>query len=247
MTAVDRIPLYHSVRYAVRGLPAVPTQYGAGDLHPSEITLTYRAAPDSGLGRVHAYVAGRIWVDGVETPLLPGGLYGQHYFDGLDGWPEWLATEAQVHDPEAPPSADPTETARLTTELDRARALADDEETLRYLRREGLLVLLARLQRGRTLTAAEALALRQHVEAEIREANTAREVARGNRRHVQILAPELAAAQAAIERVRALRDPIAAALEQADYRLDMRRGDLADSIMPVIVAALHGTETSTET
>jgi len=47
-------------------------------------------------------VAGRIWVDGVETPLLPGGLYGQHYFDGLDGWPEWLAAEARLHDPDAP-------------------------------------------------------------------------------------------------------------------------------------------------
>ncbi|MDX2986413.1 ParB N-terminal domain-containing protein [Streptomyces caniscabiei] len=31
-----------------------------------------------------------------------------------------------------------------------------------------------------------------------------------------------------------LRDEIAAALEAADYRLDMRRGDLADAIMPVL-------------
>jgi hypothetical protein len=108
-TAVDRIPLARSVRYAARGLPEVPNQYGPGVLAPSEITLTYRAASDSQLGRVHAYVAGRIWVDGVETPLLPGGLYGQHYFDGLDGWPEWLAEEARLHDPDAPavvPSVD---------------------------------------------------------------------------------------------------------------------------------------------
>jgi hypothetical protein len=108
-TAVDRIPLAHSVRYAARGLPEVPNQYGPGVLAPSEITLTYRAASDSQLGRVHAYVAGRIWVDGVETPLLPGGLYGQHYFDGMDGWPEWLAAEARMHDPDAPavvPSVD---------------------------------------------------------------------------------------------------------------------------------------------
>jgi hypothetical protein len=34
----------------------------------------------------------------------------------------------------------------------------------------------------------------------------------------------------------ALRDRIAEALEQADYRPDMRRGDLADAIMPVLPA-----------
>jgi hypothetical protein len=99
---IDRIPLARSIRYAARGLPEVPNQYGPGVLVPSEITLTYRSAPDSQLGRVHAYVAGRIWVDGKETPLLPGGLYGQHYFDGLDGWSEWLAEEARLHDPDAP-------------------------------------------------------------------------------------------------------------------------------------------------
>ncbi|MFJ7297630.1 hypothetical protein [Streptomyces collinus] len=101
---IDRIPLAHSVHYAVRGAPEVPNQYGPGVLAPSEITLTYRSAPDSQLGRVHAYVAGRIWVDGTETALLPGGLYGQHYFDGLDGWPEWLAEEARLHDPDAAPT-----------------------------------------------------------------------------------------------------------------------------------------------
>jgi hypothetical protein len=107
-TPIDRIPLAHSVHYAARGLPEVPNQYGPGVLRPSEITLTYRSAPDSQLGRVHAYVAGRIWVDGKEQPLLPGGLFGQHYFDGLDGWPEWLAEEARLHDPDAAKAADPT-------------------------------------------------------------------------------------------------------------------------------------------
>jgi hypothetical protein len=97
--AIDRIPIAHSVRYVARGLPEVPNQYGPGVLAPSEITLTYRPVPDPQLGRVHAYVAGRIWVDGVELPLLPGGLYGQHYDDGLDGWPAWLAEEARLHDP----------------------------------------------------------------------------------------------------------------------------------------------------
>ncbi|MDX3174177.1 hypothetical protein PV382_18035 [Streptomyces scabiei] len=116
-TETLRIPIAHSVRYAARGLPEVPNQYGPGVLAPSEITLTYRAAPDSQLGRVHAYVAGRLWVDGVETPLLPGGLYGQHYDDGLDGWPVWLAEEARLHDPAASvvvPAADRAAPCRTT-------------------------------------------------------------------------------------------------------------------------------------
>ncbi|WP_330236129.1 hypothetical protein [Streptomyces sp. NBC_00566] len=91
----------------------------------------------------------------------------------------------------------------------RAALAATDEDTLRLLRREGLLVLLTRLQRGRTLTEDEAGTLRHHVEAEIREANTARAVARGNLAHVRRIVPEidrltteLAEAQAATERVR---------------------------------------------
>ena len=121
--AVDRIPLAHSVRYVARGLPEVPNQYGPGVLAPSEITLTYRAAPDSGLGRVHAYVAGRIWVDGTELPLMTGGLYGQHYDDGLDDWPAWLAEEARLHDPAASAvvavAAPPTEQTAALTDAER--------------------------------------------------------------------------------------------------------------------------------
>ncbi|MFC9465186.1 hypothetical protein [Streptomyces coelicoflavus] len=110
---------------------------------------------------------------------------------------------------------------------DDAPTTTADDDTLRFMRRESLLVLLTRLQRGRALTEDEAGTLRHHVETEIREANTAR--------------AELEQAQAAIERVRALRDPIAEAIEQADYSGSMRRGDLADSVMPVILAALDGT------
>ncbi|SHI67520.1 hypothetical protein [Streptomyces sp. 3214.6] len=98
-TAVDRVPIARSVRYAVRGLPELPYQYGPGTLVPSEITLTYRAAPDSQLGRVHAYVAGRIHVDGHAIPHIEP--YGQHCDEGLGSWPEWLAEEARLHDPDA--------------------------------------------------------------------------------------------------------------------------------------------------
>jgi hypothetical protein len=78
-----------------------------------------------------------------------------------------------------------------------------DEETSSGERRKSLAVLLSRAQRGVTpLTAEESDLLRRHVETEIREAKTARAVARSNLRHVQVLVPELTAAQAAIERVR---------------------------------------------
>ncbi|MEU6229962.1 hypothetical protein [Streptomyces sp. NPDC047042] len=73
---------------------------------------------------------------------------------------------------------------------------ADEEQTLRLLRRESLLVLLSRLQRGRPVTEAEAATLRTHVETEIREADTARSVAAGNKRHVQTLVPALERAEA---------------------------------------------------
>lgn len=76
-----------------------------------------------------------------------------------------------------------------------------DEATLRSARRDALAVLLSRVHRG-VLTADEAQLLRQHVEAEIRESNTARAVAGGNLRHVQLVVPELELASAAIERVR---------------------------------------------
>ncbi|MFF1282185.1 hypothetical protein [Streptomyces sp. NPDC058299] len=47
---------------------------------------------------------------------------------------------------------------------------ADEEQLLRWARRESLLVLVTRVQHGRTLTADEARILRQHVETEMREA-----------------------------------------------------------------------------
>jgi hypothetical protein len=121
----DRIPLSHSVRYAARGLPEVPHRYhGRGVLVPSEITLTYRAAPDSQLGRIHAYLAGRIHVDGVEIPH--DGLYGQHYDEGLDDWPHWLTEEARQHDPDA------ASVSRSAVLLEAADAVAADTAHIRY-------------------------------------------------------------------------------------------------------------------
>ncbi|MGW4759560.1 hypothetical protein [Streptomyces chartreusis] len=62
---------------------------------------------------------------------------------------------------------------------------ATNDDSLRFLRRESLLVLLTRLQRGRTLTEEEAGTLRHHVETEMREAETARAAARETRKDAQ--------------------------------------------------------------
>lgn len=67
-------------------------------------------------------------------------------------------------------------------------APAADDQTLRWARRESLLVLLIRLQRGRTLTEAEARALRQHVETEMHEGEQAREQLAKAQRAADLLA-----------------------------------------------------------
>jgi hypothetical protein len=51
---------------------------------------------------------------------------------------------------------------------------ADEDQTLRWARRESLLVLVTRVQRGRALTEDEARTLREHVETEMHEAEQAR-------------------------------------------------------------------------
>ncbi|MEU4170990.1 hypothetical protein AB0F46_29435 [Streptomyces sp. NPDC026665] len=98
---IDRIPIARSVRYAVLGAPEVRDQYTRDlTIAPTEITLTYRASPDSQLGRIHAYVKGR-WMKG--SALVPMDKpVGRHFHGDLADWPEWLATEARLHDPEQP-------------------------------------------------------------------------------------------------------------------------------------------------
>jgi hypothetical protein len=79
-----------------------------------------------------------------------------------------------------------------------------DEDVIRAARLDSLGVLLTRIANGVRLTADEARLLMDHIDVEVRESTTAREVARGNLRHVKMLVPELEAAQAAIVRVRRL-------------------------------------------
>lgn len=79
-----------------------------------------------------------------------------------------------------------------------------DEDAQCTARRASLRNLLDRLDRSTVHTWEEGNLLRQHVEAEMRDADTARAVAAGNKRHVQLLAPELDDLQARITKARAL-------------------------------------------
>ncbi|MFF1297960.1 MULTISPECIES: hypothetical protein [unclassified Streptomyces] len=85
------------------------------------------------------------------------------------------------------------------SELNAVFATTDERQAVRWARREPLLVLLTRLQRGRPVTAAEADTLRQHVETEIGEAHTAREEAE----YYQQMSAEQGQALSRAERFRA--------------------------------------------
>jgi hypothetical protein len=76
---------------------------------------------------------------------------------------------------------------------DTEQAPAADEEAQRATRRDSARNLLARLDRGGLLSPADCALLRQHFDAEAREADTARAVAAGNKRHVRMIVPELEA------------------------------------------------------
>ncbi|NUS82997.1 MAG: hypothetical protein HOY75_09635 [Streptomyces sp.] len=91
------VPISVSIRYVVRGRPDVPDEYNeARTIAPTEITLTYSATTDSQLGRVHAYVKGWWMQDGAR---VHAEAVGRHFTGDPATWPQWLAAEARLHDP----------------------------------------------------------------------------------------------------------------------------------------------------
>ncbi|MFE6284384.1 hypothetical protein [Streptomyces sp. NPDC057877] len=97
---LTRIPVARSVRYIVRGAPEVPDEYNeTRTIAPTELTLTYRATPDSHLGRVHAYVKGWWMQDGAR---VHAEAVGRYFTGDPTHWPAWLAAEARLHDPDSP-------------------------------------------------------------------------------------------------------------------------------------------------
>ncbi|MER0481605.1 hypothetical protein ABR737_25260 [Streptomyces sp. Edi2] len=85
----------------------------------------------------------------------------------------------------------------------------------RDARRESLVVLLARVQRGVPLTAAESDLLRAHVEAELAEGDQARRSAAGQAAAVRREQQRTRAAEAAITEAEQDRDRALAALRDA--------------------------------
>lgn len=84
-----------------------------------------------------------------------------------------------------------------------------DEDAQRTDRRNSLLNLLARLDRDGVLVIGERMRMRLHIEAEIRESDTARTVAAGNKRHVQELYTDLEKADEAARRALEQREEMA--------------------------------------
>jgi hypothetical protein len=79
-----------------------------------------------------------------------------------------------------------------------------DDDPIRPERRNQIGNFLDRLQNHGSLTDSEAVRLREHIDIELRAVDTARSVAAGNLRHVQLLYSDVLEAQAAVKRVRAL-------------------------------------------
>lgn len=126
--AINRIPIGHTVNYAVRGLPEIADEYNsARTIAPIEITLVYRAAPDSQLGRISAYVKGWWMEDGKRIPM--DKPVGRWLYGGPEAWPAWLAKEARLHDPAAV-SAVPSRADTLRWAADQVAALDPVEAAL---------------------------------------------------------------------------------------------------------------------
>jgi hypothetical protein len=94
-------------------------------------------------------------------------------------------TEHAPHDWEPQPGMDPVHCDGWSAE-----APAADEDQERTARRDNIGILLSRAGRG-VLTGSEAEVLRQWVETEMRDADTARAVARSNLQHFRTIAAEL--------------------------------------------------------
>lgn len=121
-------------------------------------------------------------------------------------------------------------------------APADDEEQQRTTRRASLRNLLDRTARGHALQPQEADALRQHVDSEVREHDTMRAVAAGNKRHVQMLYADLQEAQRDRDRSdEAARAAIEQRQEMAEERhaLQRDRDQHAAVLSEVLAAFVH--------
>lgn len=105
-----RTPYCTKIRYSITGAPTLGESEMDGShapgvgVRPTSIELVYSAARDGKPASVSASVTG----DWMRFGKPDGGQVTTHFSDGPDGWPEWLAEEARLHDPDAAvPSAVP--------------------------------------------------------------------------------------------------------------------------------------------
>ncbi|MFJ4649494.1 hypothetical protein ACIP6Q_39170 [Streptomyces bobili] len=167
---------------------------GAFDRHLGPCLL--RANHD---GPVHRGPEGETWAtivraaDDAPTTTADDGPCPQHpyapTFNGICGG----CTQYPADFPARRPPMDPVHILGIDPSTPEGVAVqqapaAGEDQTLRWARRESLLVLLTRIQHGRILTEDEARTLRHHIETEMRDADTAHERARKAERAVDLLA-----------------------------------------------------------
>lgn len=86
----------HKIRYGVTGAPLLPNpDLPTFGVIPALVELVYSAARDGRPGCIGASVTGCLHRDG--EAVQPESQTTQHYSNGPDGWPQWLANEARHH------------------------------------------------------------------------------------------------------------------------------------------------------
>ena len=102
-----RTPHCHKIRYGVTGAPEIPIDVPTAPdvtMAPTAVEIRYLAPRGEQPAFVDATVRG-YWMRGGER-WQPEKELLHHFKNGPDGWPEWLAEEARLHDPQpAAPAA----------------------------------------------------------------------------------------------------------------------------------------------
>ncbi|MFD9564413.1 hypothetical protein [Streptomyces sp. NPDC059994] len=114
-----RTPRCLKIRYRVADAPEVPVEvYNAPDitLAPTFVEIRYLAPLGVQPAFVDATVTG-YWMRGGER-VQPEKEMLHHFKNGPDGWPEWLAAEARLHDPQADDAARREQIRRALAEAD---------------------------------------------------------------------------------------------------------------------------------
>ncbi|NEE12012.1 hypothetical protein G3M58_36840 [Streptomyces sp. SID7499] len=132
-----------------------------------------------------------------------------------------------------------------------AEAPAADEDTLRWTRRESLTILINRILNGLHISSAEAGLLRQHVEAEIREHDTARSEVQRLGLMVDEYGRGARHLSEQLRKARRAADLLAGAHRRAEQLEAAARevlgicGDQHSDVQDILRAALDGTEQPT--